>query len=736
MDEKSNSNRKQTGKCMSESNLEDLEQNVQQTKDRNTYSAQYTCPTTSNLEQIRRSRCVNPGNPCPCFHSPPPCPQFTPPENDLWDLQFCRWWGWNWVKKRNEMIDNRPCPGRTKNETVNWGRGRNYNRRKPPKQDDFFSWCNRLFRGRRRGDCLLEEKQKVQLQEMYDTPSTAESCLRPHHRGGYYKPCRRCSEHTQRSMSTIVVGNKRSKCRVYLCESSSSDEGFPCVCQHRVKKKCVPSTSESLEYLSLRLKCLNSDCENNVPQTGHRRSCAKHCQLAPAMKKYTKKSCKHRCHNQNVCLVPRFARQSCESKCDNYVCKCPHRSTNRVKDYIIQFPFLRHKKLKCNCACECKQNNNPKPTADKSSSCPKIKTTKFNDILEDNEPWQIPTQNFKGVANDFFNTVSSSIAKGVYSSPVSGKVYNLKPKLFSPPVTPRRTRFPSLKDVTEKIAGYTESLPAADNEHKLLMAAVCEAMASNQPSDDESYKSSENMAPFFPRNYENADCIDPNEYNRNIEHPNRKLYVNTGSRIPLLKKRLIKNNEENQDSNTTMVETKDYTGNDVGSYAMNLDNTDQPVHQNRINDYFGLSYDISTLTLQKPKNWSYLDFLLKTRSKLVNENTPNTSNAGCDTLLSKPEENVQIEEEGAFSQIPTVVNGNEGTEVHFRQDLLDELSLEDRRGVVNQHNFSNDGYATLLHVPLRPSNYGNVLEPILEENCLLLSDPLFSSSENVRLNTL
>lgn len=24
--------------------------------------------------------------------------------DDLWNLQFTRWWGWNWVKKREELL--------------------------------------------------------------------------------------------------------------------------------------------------------------------------------------------------------------------------------------------------------------------------------------------------------------------------------------------------------------------------------------------------------------------------------------------------------------------------------------------------------------------------------------------------------------------------------------------------------------------------------------------------------
>lgn len=33
-----------------------------------------------------------------------PVPEPPPGVNsDLWDLQFCRWWGWNWVRKQEEM---------------------------------------------------------------------------------------------------------------------------------------------------------------------------------------------------------------------------------------------------------------------------------------------------------------------------------------------------------------------------------------------------------------------------------------------------------------------------------------------------------------------------------------------------------------------------------------------------------------------------------------------------------
>lgn len=36
--------------------------------------------------------------PCECAHALPQN------DGDLWDMQFCRWWGYKWLRKREEMI--------------------------------------------------------------------------------------------------------------------------------------------------------------------------------------------------------------------------------------------------------------------------------------------------------------------------------------------------------------------------------------------------------------------------------------------------------------------------------------------------------------------------------------------------------------------------------------------------------------------------------------------------------
>lgn len=45
------------------------------------------------------------GAKCGCdYGNAPFIPPDGPPDgDDLWDLQFCRWWGWNWVRKQEEM---------------------------------------------------------------------------------------------------------------------------------------------------------------------------------------------------------------------------------------------------------------------------------------------------------------------------------------------------------------------------------------------------------------------------------------------------------------------------------------------------------------------------------------------------------------------------------------------------------------------------------------------------------
>lgn len=83
-----------------------------------TYSAQH-CGNPNFYNQSRNLQTDIPSDPvprnnyqydCQCgrFLSPPPS---CPPENALWDLQFSRWWGWNWVRKRDEIMQKQNCPG-------------------------------------------------------------------------------------------------------------------------------------------------------------------------------------------------------------------------------------------------------------------------------------------------------------------------------------------------------------------------------------------------------------------------------------------------------------------------------------------------------------------------------------------------------------------------------------------------------------------------------------------------
>lgn len=43
------------------------------------------------------SKCDN-SQPCPCANFLPQNDQ------DLWDMQFCRWWGYRWLRKKEDII--------------------------------------------------------------------------------------------------------------------------------------------------------------------------------------------------------------------------------------------------------------------------------------------------------------------------------------------------------------------------------------------------------------------------------------------------------------------------------------------------------------------------------------------------------------------------------------------------------------------------------------------------------
>lgn len=46
---------------------------------------------------------------CKCQYDIPPVPNGPPDDGNLWDLQFCRWWGWNWVRKQEELQNQQRC---------------------------------------------------------------------------------------------------------------------------------------------------------------------------------------------------------------------------------------------------------------------------------------------------------------------------------------------------------------------------------------------------------------------------------------------------------------------------------------------------------------------------------------------------------------------------------------------------------------------------------------------------
>ncbi|KAF2892937.1 hypothetical protein ILUMI_13231 [Ignelater luminosus] len=221
--------------------------------------------------------------PFPCSGIPPPVP---PPTDDLWDLQFCRWWGWNWVRKREEMLKKKRAAIKMKSNASGTSESKKRKSKKKKahrKQDDFFTWWNKLFKKQHKKPQLKTEEKK-QLQNLYETPCSSVTfnnncpcpvsdweCRSIKLEGDY--ECY-CSSSGKTSLSTILVRNKtrRQACKQHKrkhqswvfekTDTSSSEEYCPCMnlCPHRGES----SADESVEYLSLRMAHVKSDSEDNI----------------------------------------------------------------------------------------------------------------------------------------------------------------------------------------------------------------------------------------------------------------------------------------------------------------------------------------------------------------------------------------------------------------------------------------------------------------------------------------
>ncbi|VEN60130.1 unnamed protein product [Callosobruchus maculatus] len=232
---------------------------------------------------------------------PPPPP---PPGEELWELQFCRWWGWNWVKKRDDLggpggrpsLENeRQNRRQVQQQQYRCNEDPRVMERRPPynggnmgarcsptrcNNDRQMMMNSRPPYGRveRRVEkkhikqlcnclCFKKKPQGISsLQNMYSTPSNSVVMHETYTCGVV---------HNQDSVARLEVERnisrkgRRETCRCKCSqaqpwmnvkeESESSDEGIDCQCCGKANKS---STEDSIEVLNVRIKHILSatDC--------------------------------------------------------------------------------------------------------------------------------------------------------------------------------------------------------------------------------------------------------------------------------------------------------------------------------------------------------------------------------------------------------------------------------------------------------------------------------------------
>ncbi|CAH1990431.1 unnamed protein product [Acanthoscelides obtectus] len=219
---------------------------------------------------------------------PPP-----PPGEELWELQFCRWWGWNWVKKKDELgvaaamragprvsIEEEPQPGMRQSEE----HGGNMRKRCSP------TMCNNerqmMITNRSPYERKVQKKHIKQLcnclcfkkkpqgtpsiQNMYSTPSNSVILHETYTCGVIHNQDSVARLEAERNISR--KGRREScRCRSAVAhpwfnkvkeESESSHEGYVGGCQCCCAKANKSSTEESIEILNVRIKHIISatDC--------------------------------------------------------------------------------------------------------------------------------------------------------------------------------------------------------------------------------------------------------------------------------------------------------------------------------------------------------------------------------------------------------------------------------------------------------------------------------------------
>ncbi|KAF5297076.1 hypothetical protein FQA39_LY02656 [Lamprigera yunnana] len=531
-----------------------------------------TKDSTSNL--------LPPKHPPPC---PPPncCPPSYPPcmypQEDLWDLQFCRWWGWNWTRRRKELMNknNAVC---VKSEKFSAASKCN-----KQKGDRCFSWWNKLLK-RHRG-CSLKCTEKRQLQEMYDTPSTVTinrcydfspphyDCKPSNIRQKYECYCNDNKHmecvHNKRSLSEKRCKRKHQSWLCNKYDTTSSEEERIRVCV----KPSPRSSGEEIEYLTLRMQCTGTDSEENshrnevvcsarslgqctLNKRPIRSMCP--CKFKKDCKRYTTEinkrdysQCKCCCCKHCPCIknapldYPQFCRFPQTSKNIQPV-------SSKNKEYIIHWPLFR-KRCKCYCKCHC--SNKSKRTRDKGVSCSDINNCEKKLFKKENLSKTETTTNF--LFQTKIDSHASPFEDGVFSSPATGKIYQLNPCAVSEKVLHRQNKFPRPLEIDDYILNFNNSYHDKI-EHNSILTAVCDAiMDSHLPNVER--KTPQNCS--FTENFNLFDLL-PEDINFNIKSDyssnstdflensflksDVKISKPSMSRKPLFKKKFKRDNFKNK----------------------------------------------------------------------------------------------------------------------------------------------------------------------------------------------
>ncbi|CAG9863859.1 unnamed protein product [Phyllotreta striolata] len=301
-------------------------------------------------------------------HTPPPPPPPPPPPcaDDSWELQYCKWWGWNWVKKdRSEMnkyAAPSPCEGPTRDNLPPVRCPAMPIKRVDKNNNRFKDFCNCLFSPNR--------KTAESLQRLYSTPSNSliyESlCCGNQERGLDSYTCMEL-----RNRSNKNTPNKRSKDKICKCPQEQEKK-------EKRKKHCT--CKDSISSLSNGCNCKEKEppkkgCNCKESKVNAMRACNfkdSNSELPPQMccnckdsnNNLIKKCCE--CNETNCpkkcccgCMEPSNVARKC--------CGCPPNPSNAVNCCGCPKKSEEEDTITYDCPCQTKPET-------KCSPCQTVKT--------------------------------------------------------------------------------------------------------------------------------------------------------------------------------------------------------------------------------------------------------------------------------------------------------------------------------------------------------------------------